>query len=383
VNPPEPAHFHRRILLAVAGLSPQVITETIWALARRDPPFVPTEIHVLTTTEGAERLRLMLLDPSGPEPGGALAALGRELAYPELVELLGNDRIHTVQPAGDSALRDILTAADNVAAANAAVALLRAFTADTEAALHVSIAGGRKTLGFFAGYALSLFGRPQDRMSHVLVPEPFQSHPQFFFPPATPRVLFTRENRPVSTADAHVILAEIPFLRLREVMDPAALVGSLGFAEAVASLQERFAPARLVIDPHEQRIVAQGRPLRLPPAMAGFLLWLARLRRAGADLNCRQADPTGLLAAIGAFGTPATLAATRKALRHGLCPDYLAEKKSRLNKVVAATLGPAAAAYSVVTVGRRPLSRYRLATPPDAIFIAGESAARDEATPYA
>ena len=32
--------------------------------------------------------------------------------------------------------------------------------------MHVSIAGGRKTRGFLAGYTLSLLGRPQDRLSH-------------------------------------------------------------------------------------------------------------------------------------------------------------------------------------------------------------------------
>jgi CRISPR-associated protein (TIGR02584 family) len=48
--------------------------------------------------------------------------------------------------------------------------------------LHVSIAGGRKSMGFFAGYAFSLFGRTQDRLSHVLVNDPFESFPDFYFP---------------------------------------------------------------------------------------------------------------------------------------------------------------------------------------------------------
>ncbi|MBP6582128.1 MAG: hypothetical protein KA204_01445, partial [Chromatiaceae bacterium] len=47
--------FPRRILLAVTGLTPQVVTETLYALAmERQPPFIPTEIHLLTTAEGAE-----------------------------------------------------------------------------------------------------------------------------------------------------------------------------------------------------------------------------------------------------------------------------------------------------------------------------------------
>ncbi len=47
--------YPRRILLAVTGLTPQVITETLYALAvQRQPAFIPTEIHLLTTHEGAE-----------------------------------------------------------------------------------------------------------------------------------------------------------------------------------------------------------------------------------------------------------------------------------------------------------------------------------------
>jgi CRISPR-associated protein (TIGR02584 family) len=46
----------------VTGLTPQVVTETLYALAvQRQPPFIPTEIHLLTTAEGAEEARLGLL----------------------------------------------------------------------------------------------------------------------------------------------------------------------------------------------------------------------------------------------------------------------------------------------------------------------------------
>jgi CRISPR-associated protein (TIGR02584 family) len=63
----EPTGFPRRILLAVTGLTPQVVTETLYALAvRREPAFVPTEVVLLTTAEGAERARLSLLSA---EPG--------------------------------------------------------------------------------------------------------------------------------------------------------------------------------------------------------------------------------------------------------------------------------------------------------------------------
>src|SRR5574337_1815314 len=59
----DPHTYPRRVLLAVTGLSPQIVTETLYALAHREPAVVPTEIRLVTTLEGAERARLTLLDP--------------------------------------------------------------------------------------------------------------------------------------------------------------------------------------------------------------------------------------------------------------------------------------------------------------------------------
>lgn len=57
-----PAGYSRRILLAFSGLSPQIVTETIYALAAQaDAPFIPTEVHLITTCEGANRVELSLL----------------------------------------------------------------------------------------------------------------------------------------------------------------------------------------------------------------------------------------------------------------------------------------------------------------------------------
>ena len=59
--------YPHRILLTVTGRTPQVVTETLYALACRPGPgerrFVPTEIHLITTAEGAQDARIALLDP--------------------------------------------------------------------------------------------------------------------------------------------------------------------------------------------------------------------------------------------------------------------------------------------------------------------------------
>ena len=68
--PPDAAH-RPLSLLAVTGLSPQVVTETIWAIARRTPRRLPSRITLLTTEDGANAASRGL--PS------AMIALGCEL----------------------------------------------------------------------------------------------------------------------------------------------------------------------------------------------------------------------------------------------------------------------------------------------------------------
>ena len=65
-DPRVPATYPRRIVLASLGLAPQVLTETLYCLGKPElsqlekpePPFVPTEIHVVTTEEGRARALL-------------------------------------------------------------------------------------------------------------------------------------------------------------------------------------------------------------------------------------------------------------------------------------------------------------------------------------
>ena len=58
----EPSQYPTRKLIAVSGMSPQIVTETLYALVTRtEDPFIPTEIHVVTTEEGANNAELNLL----------------------------------------------------------------------------------------------------------------------------------------------------------------------------------------------------------------------------------------------------------------------------------------------------------------------------------
>ncbi|MCS6781453.1 MAG: CRISPR-associated ring nuclease Csm6, partial [Geminicoccaceae bacterium] len=259
----------------VTGLSPQVVTETLYALAVRPPEgraaFVPTEIHLITTATGAEHARLNLLS----ERPGWFHQLRRDYDLPEIA--FGPEHLHVLTAASGAALEDIRAPEDNERAADFITDKVRELAADPSAALHVSIAGGRKTMGFYLGYALSLYGRPQDRLSHVLVSPPYESHPQFYYPTPYEYVFHTldTQHRPLDARKAEVTLASIPFVRLREGLPPRLLRGAASLSQVVSSANRSLEPPRLVLEVRARRALADGLDIPLGPTEFAVLLWIA------------------------------------------------------------------------------------------------------------
>ncbi len=366
-----PADYPHRILLAVTGLSPQVVTETLYALATQQPAFIPTEIHLITTTSGAERARLALLS----ESSAWFHRLREDYRLPPID--FGPDHIHVLTDATGQALADIRHPADNEAAADFICDHLRRLTAQRDSALHVSIAGGRKTMGYYLGYALSLYARPQDRLSHVLVNEPFESSWDFFYPTPYSQVITTRDGSLADTRDAKVNLAEIPFVSLRHGLDEKLLNGKSRFSEVVASARQNLAPASLHIDLTCQRVRAAGKTFRLPPVQLALLTLFAR--RAKNRQAPLAAPPKSipdkhwaerLLTEYQHIRGNAmdSLERTAHALRHGMDGDYFSSQKSALHKNLRRQLGSLAGDYLIDDGGSRP-RRYSLKLPPEAIQI--------------
>lgn len=364
--------FRRRILLGVCGLSPQVLTETVYALAvQREPPWVPTEVHLVTTQEGAQRARLTLL---GRSPGW-FQRLCRDYQLGEI--RFTEQQIHVLSDGNGAPLTDIRSREDNESAAGQIAALVRELTSDPDSALHVSIAGGRKTIGFYAGYALSLFGRPQDALSHVLVSAPFEAHPEFYYPTRSSRIIYTPppDSRPLDTRSAEVTLAEIPFVRLRRLLPERLLAANSGYAELVRATEETLGTPKLAIDPDERAITAAGRTLRLPPSEFAFYAWMARRKLRGAEpVACpSEGAPEPALAEeflreyVRADPGSTARERTRRALRNGMEKNYFLERKSRVNRLLEEALGASAWAYKVQGFGKRPDTRYGLALEPEQI----------------
>jgi len=353
--------YHRRILLAVTGLSPQVVTETLYALYQQGSP-LPTEVHLLSTTEGAQRARLTLLTDHW------FQRLCEDFQLPDI--RFDADHIHVLDDTQKQPMDDIRSLADNQAAADSISEWIRRFTSDDQTSLHVSIAGGRKTMGFYAGYALSLFGRHQDRLSHVLVSSPYESHPQFYYPTPTSQIIYAlgHSSKPLDTKEARVTLADIPFVRLRHGLPEMILAGKSSFSQAVNTAQENLGPARLQIDLNQQSLVLGSKAVHFPPAELAFYSWLARRRlKAQGALKCpSDGAPESIYAEQYLFeyqqiGQPVgAMERTADVLTHGMDKNFFEQRKSRINQRLKAELGGHAEAYLIQAIGKRPGTRYEL-----------------------
>lgn len=214
----------RSVLIAVTGLSPAIVTETVWALAKTYQ-IIPDGVILITTSEGKKHLERELFTPS-PEFGGLSVweALREELQVPQNKLTVSALRIMESKPTPNAPapdLSDIRSDEENSAAADYILSQVREAIRSSDK-LIASIAGGRKTMGTLLYAAMSLVARPNDLITHVLVNPPFDGrlHPNFFFPASKPQQHEKRsfDGKTVLSThcskDAEIQLARIPFVPL-------------------------------------------------------------------------------------------------------------------------------------------------------------------------
>jgi CRISPR-associated protein (TIGR02584 family) len=216
----------RNTFLFVTGRTPQVITETLFFfVVQHNPPLIPHQIHVITTTTGRELLLHQLLTPRT----GRFYQFCREYGLSTKDIQFSADTVKVIVDAAGNPLADIRTDADNRAAADLITAEVRALTSYPQTRLLASMAGGRKTMGLYLGLALQLYGRPQDRLMHVLIDPPeLENHPEFYYPPAGKRShkRTLGLTATVTVAEAPLVLLghKLPVLRDRAALSYGALV---------------------------------------------------------------------------------------------------------------------------------------------------------------
>ncbi len=215
------SHQHENILVATIGISPAVLTETVWALAHRSPPVIIDRVNVITTLRGERELQDKLLSGQ-PSVWQRLQQVLREKGLPVEGKLNFEPADIRVIEANGQRLEDIRSTNDNRAVGDQILRLLWELSANPNRTIYASLAGGRKTMSSLILTAMTVCARPQDRVLHVLVNEPFESpqlSPPFFFPDPNVDVhTYTIKGEPksVSPQEARIELAEIPIPSFRE-----------------------------------------------------------------------------------------------------------------------------------------------------------------------
>jgi len=201
----------REVLIFVAGATPQIITETIYALAMQNPPVYADELCIITHSYGKKLIQQKLVNE------GILQQLCREYGIPQLT--ITDNTFLVIADQSGKELEDIRTVADNEQAGDQIAAFLRAKASEPSVRLHCSLSGGRKTMTHYMGIAFQLFARQWDRLYHVMVAPEFEKVEQFFYPPKQPQQLSVRNSKgeiTINTADANVSLVPLPMIYLRD-----------------------------------------------------------------------------------------------------------------------------------------------------------------------
>jgi CRISPR-associated protein (TIGR02584 family) len=233
----------RKILIAAVGNSPSILTETVWALANQEQPWIPEQVVMVTTRTGKEISERILLRQGGWDLlCKALSSRTDQLAFgsQDSIRVIGDGR---------KDFDDIRTPEESAVTADFLLGVLRQYTEQPETEIVASIAGGRKTMSALMLACMSLLGRTQDRVCHVLVHDRFiAGHPDFLFP---------RNVKELKASGLQ--LCDIPFVRVRGWYEKE----YSGIPPSYMTLVNRFAriaPERSTICRQLKLISSDGKP---------------------------------------------------------------------------------------------------------------------------
>ncbi|WP_298572022.1 CRISPR-associated ring nuclease Csm6 [uncultured Aliiroseovarius sp.] len=210
------------VLLASLGGSSQVITETLWALMnpeklidpahRKRSPVVPATVHLISTDYANPR-HYSSVQARDAELTAKVRELFVQYGYP--IPEIKIDPL--LDPDSGVPLEDIRTQRDNVIYANRVTQVVKEYADSPNISIHMSLAGGRKTMSSYDHSAMMFFGRVQDEMSHVLIePASMERAPQFWWPDQEDPLLVQVGEDEISTSSpiARVDLINVPFVHL-------------------------------------------------------------------------------------------------------------------------------------------------------------------------
>lgn len=270
-------------LVAVCGLSPQVITETLYSLHQQGMKV--DAIRILTTRRGKDACIGQLLRADDGEYFRYLA----EYDYnPESIDFSPRHVMAVLNEDGTE-IDDIDTEEENERFLQLCMEEAFKLTDDSGHRVFFSIAGGRRTMGACLSLAAQCYARPQDRIYHVLLsPSEFDSCRDFFYPPQESRMIEvrTRDGQPcrMETSLAQITLVPLPFFPLRGHLTQQMLKNPESPATLMLSLI-REPKHELTVDLLQRKLIWKGVELDLSASRMALYAFFAKLKK---ESNCKR-----------------------------------------------------------------------------------------------
>lgn len=228
------SHKDPIILIATIGSSPAILTEAIHALHQQSHGKL-SEIVIITTLHGKERLEQALFN----FPEGGFYQWCRDYDIPPHTIRFENPWLIPMNPDG-KALQDIRNREDDRLFADAVHQAVRHHCGRKGFRVFGLLSGGRKTMGAHLYSAMQIHARSEDRLFHILINEPFDSLPRFYYP--TPEYYPIEDSSGVvhDASMAEVTLIDVPFLRLHPFLSQSALEIDQPYSEILQQIDHHL-----------------------------------------------------------------------------------------------------------------------------------------------
>jgi CRISPR-associated protein (TIGR02584 family) len=273
------------ILVAGMGMTPAVLTETVWALAHQKQPVVPDEIVVITTLTGKTNLQRDVMK------SGVWKRMCEDLRKEKIdVEgklILGTTSFQVIPDAQGNEIKDLRTGEDNLRAADTMLKTLRQYTDSSDTVVLASIAGGRKTMSALLLSCMSLVGRAEDKVYHVLTASDFEGRmdPPFFYPEKGVTYKNSKGD-PCKASNDAIELFEVPFVRMGGLYKATYRENMPSYRTLVNQIQAEIEP-EIEIDAGKGSVRVSGKEVSVGPCELATLLILARRISDAGDIYVR------------------------------------------------------------------------------------------------
>lgn len=293
----------KHIFIASVGGAPQVVTETLWAMMHPHKllsaadvprePVVPGEVIMLTTAFKGLGNSFKSKDDRLKTTRAKILKLYQQYDHevPEITSLV-------VKDAKGNEIEDIRNQAQNVAYADAITRVLTEIherRKEEKITIHMSLAGGRKSMSSYDHSAMMFYGQPEDELTHVLTdPSGLEGCFDFWWPDQAQKKVIGWDNKNKVTIEflttaqmdadgntgdaARLDLVRVPYVPLGiSIPKITALHSSYEKLVNYLNWQRRREP--IVFHRKSREISVSGERLKLTDSNFAYLSTLAKARK--------------------------------------------------------------------------------------------------------